>query len=161
MFPGLTIGSNWNWPSHNIQNTLGTHVGLTWQKGLHDVKVGGEFNRVMTGGWWHARERGQMFFSQLPADISRRIPLDSRNDPSRWDLSGLDAIATRFDINYTRSNWDYEIPRPMIAAWIADTWTIHPRLTLNLGVRYDVAWHDFIGQDVAETDVVINNGLFH
>jgi hypothetical protein len=37
---------------------------------------------------------------------------------------------------------------------------VNDRLTLNLGVRYDVSPGDFTAPDVRETDVIIDNGLF-
>src|SRR5262245_50163461 len=101
-----------------------------------------------------------MFFSSLPADIATRIPLSAWNTPGLWDLSGLDSIATRFDIYYAQNDdWSYNLPRPMYAGWIGDTWAVYNRLTLNLGVRYDVAWKDFISPGNHDTVLIINNGF--
>jgi hypothetical protein len=108
-------------------------------------------------GDWPARERGQFFFSVLPPDAGRRFPLDQ--DSTHWDFTGLDPNVIRFDQTYARE-WTYNVPRPRYAVWIGDTWTVNPKLTLNLGVRYDVAPGDFTAPGVMETDVVIDNGLY-
>jgi hypothetical protein len=46
----------------------------------------------------------------------------------------------------------------MYAGWIGDSWKTNDRLTLNLGVRYDVAWNDFVAPNVKETELVFNTG---
>jgi len=158
-FPGLTIGLNWNYPEFIRESRLPIRYDVMWHRGKHDLKIGGEFIRGIDDGDWPARSRGQWFFSRLPADAARRFPLDQWNDPASMDFSGLDSIAIRFDQTYSR-DWKYRVPRPTYAAWIGDTWTLHDRLTLNLGVRYDLAWGDFAPPGVQETELIINNGLF-
>jgi hypothetical protein len=162
-FPGLVVGPPWNQPQeYNTDITPSIRGDITWHKGSHDLKIGGEFLRMSDYGWWPARSRGQFFFSSLPPDIGRRIPLDSWLEPSRWDLSGLDPLVLRFDQNYARGDdWNVLVPRPTWALWIGDTWAINSRLTLTLGARYDLAWGDTATTDqVTETQVIINNGLF-
>jgi hypothetical protein len=70
---------------------------LGWHKNTHDVKIGAEFLHWRDTGWWQLRTRGQYIFSALPTDVERRFPLQFWNDPSKWDLTGLDSIVIRFD----------------------------------------------------------------
>jgi hypothetical protein len=108
-----------------------------------------------------------MQFSGTPADVSERFPADSALDPSGWDLSGLDSLATRYTINYAETGFGmdgmggfaFDVPRPMIAGWIGDTWRPHTRLSLNMGLRYDVAWKDLVAPGVRETTLLIDSGL--
>jgi hypothetical protein len=161
IFPALTLGPNWNYPEFWHQRHVTATVDLKWHKGSHDVKFGSDIRVGHDYGDWFARQRGQMYFSSRPADVVRRFPLALWDQPSQWDLSGLDATATRFDINYARNNdWSFDIDRPMYAGWLGDSWTVNDRLTLNAGVRYDVAWNDFVAPGVADTTLVIDNGLF-
>ena len=160
IFPGLTIGPNWNYPEDWNQDHVTTTYELKWHKGAHDLKVGTELRIEKDAGWWRARSRGQLFFNSLPSDIARRFPLAAWDNPARWDVSGLDSIANRFDIYYARNDdWLYDVPRPMYAGWAGDTWAVNNRLTLNLGVRYDVAWKDFQSPGNTETVLVIDNGF--
>lgn len=160
VFPALTIGPNWNYPEDFNQQHFTTSYNLKWHVGEHDFKVGSEIRVGSDHGWWRARQRGQMFFGSTPSDFAARFPLAAWNDPSAWNFAGLDASALRYDIYYARDdNWDFSQPRPMYAGWIGDTWAVHPRLTLNLGLRYDVAWQDFIAEGVTPTSVIINNGF--
>jgi hypothetical protein len=158
-FPGLVIGPAWNYPNPAYSPVANVAYHLTWHTGAHDLKIGTEYRWGTNTQWWPARSRGRMFFSARPADIDRRFPLDAWNDPSRWDLTGLDALALRYDIAYANdyNNWQ---PMPGYGVWTGDTWQVNRHLTLNLGVRYDVAWTELAPPGVRETDLIINNGLF-
>jgi hypothetical protein len=155
-FPGLIIGLNWNYPEFIRQARLPVRYDMTQHRGAHDLKVGGEWSLGLDDGDWPARERGQWFFSSLPANANARFPID---DPTAWNFTGLDSTAIRFDRTYA-SAYKYNVPRKSYAGWFADTWTVSSQLTLNLGVRYDLAWGDFAPPDVRATSVIINNGKF-
>lgn len=156
-FPGLTLGLNWNYPEFIRQARLPIRYDLVNHRGSHDLKMGGEWNIGLDDGDWPARQRGQYFFTVLPADANRRFPLDK--DANSWDFTGLDATVTRFDRTYS-NDYQYNIPRKTYAGWIADTWAVTPTLTLNLGLRYDLSWGDYAPPNVQPTEVIINNGLF-
>jgi hypothetical protein len=167
-FPGLTLGPQWNYPEDWNQDYTTGRYNLNWRKGNHDIKIGTELRMGKDSGWWMARSRGEMFLSALPADAVRRFPLADWADPTKWDFSGLDASVSRFDMffaelggqNQGRGNWSFDVPRPTYAVWYGDNWAVSPRLTLNLGLRYDVAWRDTSPPLLNETDIIINNGKF-
>jgi hypothetical protein len=169
-FPGLTLGPPWNYQEGELlgEDRLTMRYDLSWLKGGHDFKIGGEWLAGSDTGWWMARPNGHLNFSALPPNAASRFPLDAWNDPSRWDFSGLDPLALRSDQYYAErgggndghGDWSFDIPRPTYAVWLNDNWTLNNRLTLNLGVRYDLGWRDLDPPLVNETDVIINNGLF-
>jgi hypothetical protein len=68
----------------------------------------------------------------------RRFPIDAWDDPSRWDVTGLDPLVQRFDQNF--GDWTIDIPRPTWAVWFGDTWRMHEQFTVNYGVRWDADW---------------------
>jgi hypothetical protein len=166
IFPGLTLGPNWNYPEDWNEDFLTTRYDLTWNKGSHDLKVGAEYRVGGDSGWWMARSRGQMRFSALPPGATFRFPASAALDPSQWNFTGLDPLALRYEIYYAtmgggidgRGNWSFDIPRPAIAGWIGDTWRMNDRLTLNMGLRYDVGWEDLSPPGLTETDVLIDSG---
>jgi hypothetical protein len=138
VFPTLTVGQRRNYPQEFFQDTWSGRYDLTANLGTHDVKVGAEFLRWHDTGQWQLLSRGEFIFSSSPADLSRRFPYDAWNDPSRWDLTGLDSLVSRFDQNY--GDWTIDIPRPTLALWVGDTWKINNSLTVNGGVRWDADW---------------------
>jgi hypothetical protein len=156
-FPGLSMGTPSNYPQNWFEDFATTRYDLTWHRGSHDLKIGSEFRLGKDSGDWQKGSRGIMAFSRLPANAAVRFPASAALDPSQWDLSGLDATATTFTINYYHDH-NFDIPRPMIAGWIGDTWKGPRGLTLNLGVRYDLAWDDFVSPGVRNTSVPIDTG---
>ena len=135
MFPTLTIGQRRNYPQEFYQDTWSFRYDLSVNRGRHDFKLGGEYLRWHDTGQWQLLSRGEFIFTGTIPDLARRIPLDAWDDPSRWDLSGLDANASRFDQNF--GDWTIDIPRPTLAVYAGDTWRISNELTVNYGVRWD------------------------
>ena len=158
-FPGLTVGAPWNYYEEIRHGKSPFRYDLSWVNGGHAWKVGVEYLHGRDWGEWRARERGQYFFTELPHDIADRVPLELWNQPERWDFSGLDSIVERFDRTFAE-DYFYDVARPMFATWLGDNWTVSDRLTLNYGVRYDLAWGDLAPAGVQETELVIDNGLF-
>ena len=173
IFPSVSIGARSNYPEEFWQKTPSIRYDLSWHKGKHDLKVGGEYLRWRDTGWWMNRERGQMFFGANPPDLARRFPLDAWNDASRWDLTGLDSLVLRYEQFFAPTgfdplgkcpiqggcgNWNLNIPRPTYAVWLGDTWAVSDRLTANYGIRYDLDWGAMAPPGVSEVDIPIDNG---
>jgi hypothetical protein len=104
--------------------------------GRHDIRTGGEFlysphfvdscrNCVGT-----LDARG----GPIPANIVELIPV--WNDPTTWNIAAFSSISRRYNIGV--GNFDVNAPRKAYAAWVQDDWAVTPRLTLNLGLRYDL-----------------------
>ena len=139
--PGLTIGGASNYPNDTWQNTYSGRVDINGHKGAHDLEIGGEFLRVRDTKEWSLNRRGTYVFNTRPSDaeLERRFPADAWDDPSRWDVSGLEPYLNRFDINF-HPDYLIDIPRPTMAFWIGDNWRATNNLSINLGVRYDADW---------------------
>ena len=136
VFPGLTVGQRRNYPQEFFQDTFSARYDLTMTFGRHDTKFGAEFLRWHDTGQWQLLSRGEYIFTSVPADLERRFPV--WNDPSTWDVTGLDSIVQRFDQNF--GDWTIDIPRPTWAIWAGDTWRVNNALTVNYGVRWDADW---------------------
>ncbi|CAN5520567.1 hypothetical protein BH23BAC4_BH23BAC4_12260 [soil metagenome] len=139
-FPGLYVGGRLNYNQDFTQETWSARYDLAWHRGNHALKFGAEFLRWHdVGGYRPARNaRGQFTFHSVPPDLERRFPADSWDDPTRWDVSGLEPYVTRFDQGFGDGSID--IPRPNYALWFGDTLRATDRLTVNYGVRYDIDW---------------------
>jgi hypothetical protein len=157
-FAGLLIGKPYNYPQLFHQNNIDARLDLTWHKGSHDLKIGGEYLYAHNTGTWYIQQMGRMVLSATPADLATRIPADAWNDPARWNLAGLDSIVTRFDKNYHPGAWGIDVPRPTYAVWYGDTWRMSSQFTLNYGVRWDDDWGVASPPDVVTNTIPIDNG---
>ena len=138
-FTGFLITGNQNYPRHIDQDLWSVRDDFTHSfsvKGRHDLRAGGEFlyrkqvseNCRQCMGLIDARG------GPIPANLEALFP-DAFNVDT-WNLAALSRI-TR---SYTIGVGDFHVPfdSKKIAAWAQDDWQISRRLTLNLGVRYDL-----------------------
>ena len=112
--------------------------------GSHTLKTGGELLSVWVRQGSCGSCAGVMDLAggPVPANIRELFPV--WNDPSTWkrDAPELARIARQFE--WITGNFGPSIRRPDLALWMQDDWRISPRLTLNLGVRYDVSFNKYV-----------------
>ena len=158
-FPGLTIGGQYNYPNYTWQDTYSGRVDVNWHRDRHQLKFGAEFLRVRDTKGWSLGRRGRYVFANRPstAELERRFPADAWDDPSRWDISGLEPFLQRYDINF-HPDYLVDVPRPTLALWIGDTWRTGDNLSLNFGVRWDADWGATDPPNVIDTVIPIDNG---
>jgi hypothetical protein len=159
-FPGLTLGGQYNYPNYTWQDTYSGRYDLNWHRDRHQMKFGAEFLRVRDTKDWSLGRRGRYVFASRPstAELERRFPADAWNDPSRWDVSGLEPFLQRFDINF-HSDYQVDVPRPTFAVWFGDTWRPADHLSLNFGIRWDADWGATDPPNVMESVILIDNGV--
>jgi hypothetical protein len=154
----LPIGKPYNYPQLFHQNNFDARYDLTWHAGSHDVKIGGQYIYAHDTGTWYIQQVGRMTLSGVPADLATRIPADAWNDPSRWNLAGLDSLVIRFDKNFHPSDWGIDVPRPTYAVWFGDAWRASSQLTINYGIRWDDDWGVAAPPNIVTNVINIDNG---
>jgi hypothetical protein len=140
MLRGYTIGQAHNFSYQNIAyDPYSIRDDFTYsfvKGGRHDLRTGGEFYRTYDPVWHCTWCQGVLDATggPVPANIEALFPV--WNDPATWNLAALSPI-TR---SYRRGIGEFYV-KPIenrFAAWAQDDWAITNRLTLNLGIRYDV-----------------------
>ena len=122
--PSYFFGANLNTPQQTIQKRFQVKDDFSFRKenwgGDHDFKVGGELIKSHYGGFFTPTLYGFFNFTQ--------------------DLPSLNAYMNAIADTFTGSagdnefddNWTY------VAGYVQDDWKVTPRLTLNLGLRYEI-----------------------
>jgi hypothetical protein len=111
-------------------NTYGGSDMITWTKGSHTLKFGGEYKRQeLDAPYFDVFPSGEIFYLGFTGNVFGDFLAG---------LSGLSVIGSGTNSLHNRAN-DFSV-------FFQDDWKVTPRLTLNLGVRYD-----YFGP-IAETD---------
>ena len=148
-FTNFTIGGNAGAPRYRAQDLYQVRNSLTTSydaHGRHDVKIGGELflhqhytnNCTQCMGIIDARG------GPAPANIESLLP-DAFNADT-WNLAAISPLVRRYTLGIIKSRRDL-IRIPGYAAWMQDDWHMTAKLTLNLGVRYDLLWNMFQNQE--------------
>ena len=113
---------------------------ISMTRGKHNLRAGGELRRNIENSDFNAGRPGYEFFDSLFFAIDAPYLEDVGVDPGF--ASGTPAhLAT--SIRHWR-NWD-------VGAYLKDDWKISRRLTLNLGLRYDLYTRNTELNDLATT----------
>ncbi|HEV2763240.1 MAG TPA: carboxypeptidase regulatory-like domain-containing protein [Pyrinomonadaceae bacterium] len=113
---GLDIGPNPNAPQTYVENNYQVVNNLTWLKGNHSLKFGGDFRRVISPQSFVQRQRGDYQYNT-------------------FDLF-LQDISPDFLAERTVGASPYYGDQHLLYAFAQDDWRVRPNLTLNLGVNY-------------------------
>jgi hypothetical protein len=124
------IGSPTFLPSHEIQNSYSLLDNLTWVHGRHSIKIGTEIRAEEFTIFQPAAARGTLDFGPGFTDN----PPAQGNGGSGF-ASFLVGLSDGGSINNLH-NIDYH--RPVYAFYVQDDWKVTPKLTLNLGLRYEL-----------------------
>ena len=137
-FSGYTIGSPTNTPQRTGEHNYQVRDDFTTAYelgGRHDVKIGGDFIKyTMSQGWCNVCDGQFTSNSRPPANLEQLLP-DWR-DASSWNWNAMSPLFR--DYNVTIGNMSYSVHRQIYAAWYQDDWRVGQKLTLNMGVRYDL-----------------------
>lgn len=124
-FPSVVLGSPTNspqwWKEMNTQINQSVSYFVPSWKGEHGLKAGVQIFLPRFWGAFPKPAYGSYTFNRDPVDF---------NNPATYPAP------TRYTIPL--GDTSYKVSNPIYAAFFQDNWTISPRITLNLGVRYDL-----------------------
>jgi hypothetical protein len=139
--PASTIGEPYNQPEIFSQFTQQYRDDLFWLKGKHSIRAGGEYLYTFHGGAFPQYLRGGVTtctgaVTATPALYNTFFP-NGTLDPTTWNYTAINNYCSSEIFTQAFGQYNIGITRNGIGTWAQDDWKILPRLTLNLGVRYD------------------------
>ncbi|HEY3840761.1 MAG TPA: TonB-dependent receptor, partial [Bryobacteraceae bacterium] len=134
--PTITVGGPYNYPQQLGQNDFQYRDDLFWLKGSHSLKSGFDFKHTVYSGNFGQNVRGTVLsFSSGVSSLNLAQIFPTWNDPSTWNVAALGPYATSYTQGF--GNYLYSLPTNSLGWWVQDDWKLSPKLTLNLGLRYD------------------------
>lgn len=116
---GLQVGPANNFPQHRLVNQYQMADSMSWTRGRHTLKYGGDYRWITSPSVFLSNERGQYSYRSLNELISDLVPSNANAT-----LQGIG------DGSFAGNSQNY-------ALYIQDDIKITPRLTVNLGLRYE------------------------
>lgn len=113
-----SIGANVLLPSFEIQNKFNFHDDVVWTHGAHTLSFGLGVERVQDNSNAPLFQGGQWTFSGLSSFLQGKAALVTAPLIGQADASGF-------------------LRELFFATYLNDEWRLTPRLTLNLGLRWD------------------------
>ena len=123
-------------PANPRQTNIQFEDNLSWTRGAHQLKFGFRYIRQLASPFTNTTTRGQFTFN----DNFTNNPNDPSGRTTGPSGSGLAALLLGYPNSGSRNYLQTPnyISNGEWAGFIQDDWKVNPRLTLNLGVRYDV-----------------------
>ncbi len=117
----FTLGPSPLGINYAATNTYSVGNMVTWTVGRHSMKFGGEYKRQkLDAPYFDVFPSGEIFYLGFTGNVFEDF---------LSGLSGLSVIGSGTNSIHNRAN-DF-------SAFFQDDWKVTPRLTLNLGLRYD------------------------
>ncbi|MGH9881504.1 MAG: TonB-dependent receptor domain-containing protein, partial [Pyrinomonadaceae bacterium] len=123
-FPNITVaplnlglGPNVNLPQGGLNHSYQIYDSVSYSRGSHTFKFGGEVRFLIFTSFFLPRGRGDYNYSTFDELITDQVP-------TNVDLRGVGSAA------FTGNQRKYY-------AFAQDDWKVTPNLTLNLGLRYE------------------------
>lgn len=137
------IGDSTEGPYANDNNTMQIVDNLTWVKGKHTFRFGAEFRRENYNQSGNQFARGQFTFqpnATVNPDPANRTGGDSFAEFLLGTMYQAEAAVSIGKATNQRNAW---------AAYIDDTWKLTSKMTLALGLRYELTppFHDTLNNE--------------
>ena len=135
-----SFGDNTDGPYANNNNTLQVVDNLSWIHGKHTFRFGFEYNRQNYDQVGNQFSRGNFVFQPNATQSSTKTGGDAFAEFLLGDLYQSTVAVAIATANFQRNTE---------AAFVDDTWKVTPKLTLSLGLRYELTppWTDLLNND--------------
>jgi hypothetical protein len=147
-FTGFNITGNNGYPRHRSQDLYSVQDAFTFSynaKGRHDLKAGAEFllhhemSANCTNCMGNIDARGGAI-STLRPGIEDIFP-DAFNVDT-WNLAAISPLVRTYRLGVHKGRRD-DVDLPYYSGYVQDDWKMSQKMTLNLGVRYDLTVNSF------------------
>jgi hypothetical protein len=130
-FPSLQDGASFRVPQQTRQNRIQLADTFSWVTGRHTLHFGGEFQRIDS-------DFNLGVFQQGRIELIEDFPSFDHNGDGHVDDNDLLFAVTLRSATPDRPLIIPDADNNHVAFFVQDDWRLHPQLTLNLGLRYEL-----------------------
>ena len=123
------FGDNTDGPYENKNNTAQFIDNISWNKGKHTFKFGFEYDRQNFNQFGNQYSRGKYGFPPNATQSATHTGGDAFAEFLLGDIIPIHRSRRRCQAHFQRNTE---------AAFVDDTWKVTPKLTLSLGLRYEL-----------------------
>jgi len=139
-FPDASFGTNANVPQQSFQRKWQFKDDVSKVAGKHTFKAGVDFiHNPVQGGFFEFNPTLEIDFNKDPSAILA--------DPTHFPL-GLKSPGLIAGMTQAAGDPSFIVGTKQFGVYLQDDWKMTPRLTVNLGLRYDKDWNTFGEQDI-------------
>jgi hypothetical protein len=151
-FTGFSFGGNQGYPRHRGQDRYWLRDDLSYSydaKGHHDLRTGGEFiyHTEMSANCTRCRSTytatgrpAGLPIIPTPAQMQTWFP--EPFDADTWNFNAINPWVTNFNIGIHKGRRESDRVN-LAGAWAQDDWRLSNKVTLNLGLRWDIQTNAF------------------
>ena len=130
-FPSVQDGGNFRIPQQTPQNRVQFRDNLSWIRGSHALKFGGEFQRIDAGAVFD-------LFGSGTIETTEDFAVRDRNGDGQINDNDIVIADTIRSTAPVRPPTVEDLDNNYIAFYVQDDWKVRPYFTLNLGLRWEV-----------------------
>ena len=130
-FPSVQDGGNFRIPQQTPQNRIQFRDNLSWTKGAHALKFGGEFQRIDSGAVFD-------LFGSGTIETTEDFAIRDRNGDGQINDNDIVIADTIRSIAPVRPPTVTNLDNYYFAFYAQDDWKVRPNFTLNMGLRWEV-----------------------
>lgn len=142
------IGTGTNMPQFDIEHKtqFADVYSMTFDGlGRHAMRMGGDFIYWNNHLYFCNACNGNLRMSAPPDAATLQALFPVWNDATTWNIAPLSPLATTWIQGF--GNMTVISKRPIFSAYTQDDWSVTPKLTFNLGLRWDL-FHNCCANDV-------------
>lgn len=130
-FPSVQDGGNFRIPQQTPQNRVQFRDNLSWIKGAHALKFGGEFQRIDAGAVFD-------LFGSGTIETTEDFAVRDRNGDGQVNDNDIVIADTIRSAAPVRPPTVDDLDNYYFSFYAQDDWKVRPNFTLNLGLRWEV-----------------------
>jgi hypothetical protein len=143
-FPAVTVGAGGSGGSLTDTYVIEAKDDMSQLRGNHALKFGGDFKALPKLGLLNANEH----FPTVTFFDDPSVILSNSNGRYPQGLATPGVVRQWQQANQVRSE-DINYGAKQFSTWFQDDWRAKPRLTLNMGVRYDIDFNFYDQRNIA------------